>query len=128
MTNDFEETCANCKYNYYPTSCEPCSDCNHWNSYSKSNLFEADDSIIKYDECTHINEYDSVNNPYHYNQGMECIEEMVAVFGEDVVADFCLCNVWKYRKRAIYKNGTEDIEKSDWYMNKYMELKGRGLY
>lgn len=48
---------------------------------------------------------------------------MIAVFGMSVVANFCLCNVWKYRYRALNKNGKEDMAKSDWYMCKYMELK-----
>ena len=67
-------------------------------------------------------EHDPVNHPSHYTQGMEAIEEMIAVFGKETVAHFCLCNVWKYRKRALHKNGLEDLEKSDWYMNKYWEL------
>ena len=69
---------------------------------------------------------DSVNHPSHYCQegSMECIDEMVAVFGKDAVMNFCLLNVWKYRKRAIFKNGAEDLKKSDWYMKKYVELKG----
>lgn len=68
-----------------------------------------------------------VNHPNHYNRenSVECIEEMVEVFGEKVVMDFCLCNVWKYRYRAIGKNGAEDLAKSDWYMNKYLELKNK---
>ena len=65
----------------------------------------------------------NVDHPKHYNRGIECIDEMIAVFGKEVVMNFCLCNVWKYRYRASDKNGDEDIEKSDWYMNKYMELK-----
>lgn len=67
---------------------------------------------------------DNVNNPKHYNRenSIECIDEMIAVFGKKVVADFCLCNVWKYRYRAADKNGTEDLAKSDWYMQKYIEL------
>ena len=48
---------------------------------------------------------------------------MIAVFGKEKVMAFCICNVWKYRYRAADKNGEEDLEKSDWYMNKYMELK-----
>lgn len=69
---------------------------------------------------------DPVNHPSHYCQegSMECIDEMVAVFGKDAVMNFCLLNVWKYRKRAIFKNGAEDLKKSDWYMKKYCELKG----
>ena len=67
---------------------------------------------------------DPVNHPDHYCQegSVECIDEMIAVFGIDAVRTFCLLNVWKYRKRAIFKNGKEDMEKSDWYMKKYIEL------
>lgn len=70
-------------------------------------------------------ENDNVNHPSHYCQdgSMECIDEMVEVFGVRAVMSFCLCNVWKYRKRAMFKNGKEDLEKSDWYMKKYTELK-----
>lgn len=65
-----------------------------------------------------------VNHPNHYNRdnSVECIDEMLKVFGAKAVADFCLCNVWKYRYRAIGKNGAEDLAKSDWYMNKFLEL------
>ena len=71
---------------------------------------------------------DPVNHPSHYCQdgSMEAIDEMIAVFGVEAVKNFCLLNVWKYRKRAIFKNGEEDLKKSDWYMNKYVELNGRG--
>lgn len=66
----------------------------------------------------------SVDHPSHYNRdgSIECIDEMVMVFGREVVKNFCLCNVWKYRYRASDKNGVEDLRKSDWYMNKFKEL------
>ncbi len=69
---------------------------------------------------------DNINHPSHYCQegSMECIDEMVAIFGVDYVRVFCLLNVWKYRKRALYKNGEQDMKKSDWYLNKYIELGG----
>lgn len=69
---------------------------------------------------------ETVNHPEHYNRegGMECIDEMVLVFGKEAAMNFCLLNVWKYRFRAADKNGEEDLEKSDWYMAKYAELKG----
>lgn len=68
---------------------------------------------------------EKVDHPSHYNRedAMECIDEMILIFGKEVVADFCLCNVWKYRYRATDKNGLIDLEKSDWYMKKYKELK-----
>jgi hypothetical protein len=46
----------------------------------------------------------------------------VALFGVDAVRHFCMCNVYKYRFRASRKNGPEDIEKAEWYMEKLMEL------
>lgn len=67
---------------------------------------------------------ESVNHPNHYNRenSIECIDEMVLVFGREAVKNFCLCNIWKYRYRASDKNGEEDLKKSDWYMRKYKEL------
>lgn len=66
---------------------------------------------------------DVVNHPNHYtNGGMECIDEMILVFGKEAVVHFCLCNAWKYRYRALFKNGEEDMNKSHWYMKKYKEL------
>lgn len=68
--------------------------------------------------------HDNVNHPAHYERegAIECIEEMIMIFGKNAVADFCKCNAWKYRYRAADKNGAEDIAKSDWYMRKYEEL------
>jgi len=66
------------------------------------------------------------NHPRHYNRegAIECIDEMEMVFGPEATAHFCLLNCWKYRYRAGLKNdGYEDLEKSDWYMRKYKELK-----
>lgn len=67
---------------------------------------------------------DIVNHPQHYCRegAMECIDEMITLFGKEVVKHFCLCNAWKYRYRSNAKNGEEDIKKSDWYIRKYKEL------
>lgn len=69
-------------------------------------------------------EQTSVNHPSHYNQegAMECIDEMVLIFGREAVMHFCLCNAWKYRYRANEKNGKEDMDKANWYIKKYKEL------
>lgn len=66
----------------------------------------------------------NVEHPSHYNRNgsMECIDEMVLIFGKKAVMNFCLCNAWKYRYRAADKNGAEDLAKSDWYIKKYAEL------
>lgn len=69
-------------------------------------------------------EHTSVNHPTHYNQegAMECIDEMVLIFGREATMHFCLCNAWKYRYRANEKNGKEDMDKANWYIKKYKEL------
>lgn len=65
-----------------------------------------------------------VDHPKHYNResAMECIDEMILVFGVEAVKNFCICNAWKYRYRAADKNGAEDLAKSDWYLAKFAEL------
>lgn len=72
---------------------------------------------------------DNVNSPKHYNRdgALECIDEMIAIFGVEAVKHFCICNAWKYRYRAADKNGEEDMKKSDWYIRKYRELEMKEL-
>ena len=69
-------------------------------------------------------ENNNVNHPKHYVRegGMECIDEMLLIFGTEAVKNFCVLNAWKYRYRAADKNGEEDLKKSDWYLKKYREL------
>lgn len=67
-----------------------------------------------------------INHPKHYSidGGMECIDEMIIVFGKEAVMNFCLLNVWKYRYRAPFKGcSKDDLKKSNWYLMKYKELK-----
>ena len=69
--------------------------------------------------------FDTVNRPEHYvnpETKIECIDAMEAAFGTEVVMHFCLCNSFKYVFRSQKKNGMEDIKKSIWYNNKYIEL------
>lgn len=66
---------------------------------------------------------DMVNHPTHYETGkFECIEVMVETQGVEAVQDFCICNAFKYLYLHRRKNGKEDIEKAQWYINKYLEL------
>ncbi len=67
---------------------------------------------------------DNVNHPAHYQGKNECINVMIAMFGVEAVKHFCMCNAYKYRFRAGMKNGTEDIEKAEWYESKLIELGG----
>lgn len=74
-----------------------------------------------FDEDKHV---DMVNDPPHYKQHeMECIDEMIVVFGVQAVIDYCKCAAWKYRYRAPYKHMLEmDNDKADWYLKKAKEL------
>ena len=63
-------------------------------------------------------------NPDHYKNStsLECIEAMELAFGHKAVLNFCICNAWKYLWRWKNKNGTEDLEKAEWYCNKAADL------
>ena len=69
---------------------------------------------------------DNVNHPSHYQGKNECIDVMVAMFGEEAVKHFCMCNAYKYRFRSNMKNGEEDIKKAEWYEDKLIELNRGG--
>jgi hypothetical protein len=62
-------------------------------------------------------EVDMVNHPPHYTEhpsGVECITVTEHM-------NFCLGNAMKYIWRADLKNGTEDLEKAVWYLNREIQ-------
>jgi len=64
---------------------------------------------------------DMVNNPPHYNKaGVECIEGIRAATG-DGYEYYLQGNIMKYLWRYRYKNGTEDLRKAQWYLDKLVE-------
>ena len=68
---------------------------------------------------------DMVNNPPHYNEaGVECIDAIAAALGEGF--EFYLQgNIMKYLWRYRYKNGSEDLKKASWYLDKLItEVEG----
>jgi hypothetical protein len=88
--------------------------------------YEVKKSEVTEEKPVNMKNPDMVSHPRHYNRegAMECIDEMELIFGPEMTMHFCLGCVFKYRYRAGLKNnGYEDLEKSDWYMNKYKELK-----
>ena len=100
-----------------------------WNEYNdfKTKLNEFKQNQAKQDKVeTEVTNVDLINHPPHYNHGMESIKEMELIFGKEAVLHFCALNAWKYRKRAMYKGGEEDMKKADWYIDYYDRLmKGR---
>lgn len=116
-----EKSCNTCKFEMMSEWEDPCKYCK--NTYPP-NVPTYASIPLKWESKNEVPDQDSVNHPSHYNRdnSMECIDEMIAVFGVEAVKNFCLLNVWKYRYRAGDKNGQEDLKKSDWYMKKYVEL------
>ena len=107
--------------------------CPHWYSLNATISNHCDEGYDACEKCwnrhipgTEPDDTSTVNHPKHYSRegAMECIDEMILVFGNEAVMNFCLMNAWKYRYRAADKNGAEDIAKSDWYMAEYAKLKG----
>lgn len=68
---------------------------------------------------------DNVNHPAHYTQGgIECIEAIEAAVNElSGIEAVCTGNAIKYLWRWKSKNGTEDLKKAIWYINKLIEEK-----
>lgn len=98
------KNCAFCKYRTIGPESEPCVRC---------------------DAAQYFEEDDAVEHPEHYTYGKyECIDVMTEVFGADEVADFCICNAFKYLFRCQHKHETpiEDVKKAVWYLNKYLSI------
>lgn len=66
---------------------------------------------------------DPVNHPSHYNQSsIECIDAIqAATNGLDGFEGHCTGTSMKYTWRWKFKNGTEDIRKSIWYLEKLLK-------
>jgi hypothetical protein len=62
--------------------------------------------------------YDPVEKPLHYQGGIECIDYIRQVLGEEGFKAYCLGNVIKYTHRHEYKGKPlEDLKKAQYYLN-----------
>ena len=60
-------------------------------------------------------------NPDHYKGAVECIDAIaVATEGLQGIEAFCTGNAIKYLWRWKKKNGREDLEKAQWYINRLL--------
>lgn len=65
---------------------------------------------------------DQVNHPPHYQRdGIECIEAIEAALTPEEFRGYCKGNVIKYTWRERYKGQDQDLAKSQWYLNRYLE-------
>lgn len=66
---------------------------------------------------------DLVNRPAHYNAhgGLECIEAIQAMLGDNGFLAYCQGNVLKYCWRWEHKGKEQDLRKADWYLQRMLE-------
>jgi len=65
---------------------------------------------------------DKVNSPSHYNSGdIETIDAIEAQLSKEEYQGFLRGNCVKYLWRWKHKGGVEDLEKTQWYLNKLIE-------
>ena len=84
--------------------------------------------MIEFEKGNTIDEFtaeesDMVNHPPHYNQkGIECIDAIQAA--TDIGFEYYLQgNIMKYLWRYRYKDGSQDLKKALWYLNKLIEIR-----
>ena len=74
------------------------------------------------DTSFHEDMEDMVNHPPHYNKnGIETIDAIQAAT-DDGFEYYLQGNILKYLWRYRYKNGSEDLEKAQWYLNKLITI------
>jgi len=76
------------------------------------------------EQSDHKQTMDMVNSPPHYNKaGIETIQAIKAMLGEGFKY-YLQGNIMKYIWRYQYKDGVQDLEKAQWYLNELIkELK-----
>ena len=67
---------------------------------------------------------DMINHPAHYTAGkIECIDALeAATTGLKGIEAVCTANAIKYLWRWKYKNGVQDLQKAQWYINKLIAV------
>jgi hypothetical protein len=69
------------------------------------------------------NQPDMVNSPEHYTKGgIECIDAIAEVVKHlDGMEAMCTGNAIKYLWRWKHKNGSEDLKKAVWYIQRMID-------
>ena len=89
-------------------------------NFDKSSKMVSVDELFKNEK-----EDDKVNHPSHYNYGdievIDYIKQVTNGYANHPYEAYCIGNVLKYISRAPFKNGKEDLEKAQWYLNAALE-------
>ncbi|MEH7462757.1 DUF3310 domain-containing protein [Bacillus thuringiensis] len=73
-------------------------------------------------------EQDNVNHPNHYTMGgIETYDYIKAKMSVEQLEGYLLGNILKYMSRYQFKNGLEDLKKSQWYLEELINTKAESL-
>ena len=121
-----DNMCEKCKYKDFSDFSHPCIMCKY--SFARGTCqFDTCKSLFEPANAEDA-ERGEIDHPTHYAIKFECFDAMLETMGRDYVRAFCLCNAFKYLWRCKKKHETPegDVEKAVWYLQKYLELEGKG--
>lgn len=85
------------------------------------------DELYPIDEIypkTGLSNNDLVNSPSHYTSGsIECIDALREALSKEEFEGLCKGSALQYIWRESKKNGSEDIKKAIWYLNKLLSTR-----
>ena len=70
--------------------------------------------------CEHFSK--DIFSYYLNDEGVECIDSMIEVFGIEKTKDFCLLNAYKFFWRCDKKDQKWDVDKGLGYLTLYKKL------
>lgn len=98
-------------------------------SHLKKELNEKEDKTINEKRAEYglppissLRDKDNVNHPNHYQGDIETVDYIKDKLTDEEFRGFVKGNVLKYVSREGLKNGDEDLKKSNWYLNKLIEV------
>ena len=86
-------------------------------------VYEENLELVEEGEEVFPTKPEAVNNPAHYGTGkIECIEYIKDFLTPEEFIGYLRGNIAKYLHRWRYKNGLEDLKKSEWYLKYLIEF------
>lgn len=116
------KSCYTCKHYENHGICQYANKCVDGSEWEISDVYREAETVPVVTEQDETECSDAIN-PSHYKQGgIECIEALkAATVNLKGIEAVCTANAIKYLWRWKEKNGTEDLKKSLWYINRLIE-------
>lgn len=113
-----DHKCNTCFYKWSEKDCHPCSLCDGYNKYVRSDVFDD-----MYDKESYMKEAGMgvITKPQHYTKGKFEVIDVI----EDWDLNFRLANTVKYIARHKHKGKPlEDLKKAMWYLQREIDRYG----